>query len=91
MITDEPSELAAPAQEMAVPVGESSEIDSVMEQLPALDAEWWAVGQESPEFSITENLDDLAGDTTPTTIAGAAVLGAALAAAGKRKKRSEER
>ena len=91
VITDEPSELAAPAQEMAVPVGESSEIDSVMEQLPALDAEWWAVGQESPEFSITENLDDLAGDTTPTTIAGAAVLGAALAAAGKRKKRSEER
>ena len=91
VITDEPSELAVPAQEVAVPVGESSEIDSVMEQLPALDAEWWAVGQESPEFSITENLDDLAGDTTPTTIAGAAVLGAALAAAGKRKKRSEER
>jgi subtilisin family serine protease/subtilisin-like proprotein convertase family protein len=90
VVVDEPAELIVPAEEVAVPMGESIEIDSVMEQLPTLDAEWWAVGQESPEFSVAENLGDLAGDVTPTTVAGAAVLGAALVAGSKRKKRSEE-
>ena len=79
----------SPVTRSPVAVEESAVgVDSVMQDLPGL-GDWWATGEDSPEFSAEFDVDELRADVTPTTVAGAALLGLALASVKRRKRDSE--